>query len=658
MATTGILRPDEVVFYHPLDNLTEHTQSQIWTGTAGFVPGKLPTIPVAFSAVTADAFAFSAEVEFEPAGIDIPSGAARAMSVKALNSTTIALAYLDAGDAKLLLGDVSGSNVSFGSVITIDTNGQSANIAVLSSSKILVSYRNAASGGKCVVVTISGLDATLGAAFDYSVGGPKHTDIETVALTASKVLITWIPSVSGNNATVNAIVATVSGTDVTFGSPVTDLLCDRDQGYDIDILDSGRVVIVYADAADAFKGKGKVITVSGTDITFGPASEFNAVTTIVPSCAALTATTVVAAYQTSLRGRASVGTVSGTDITWAAEVEFRSLNWSAGAGESQTVKLDSTHVAISIRADGGSGIEGGRSYAGTVSGADITFGAESSWHPGNVNTTLGPRNMRMASYDASHIIVVYRDNNDSDHGTARIGALDVAADLEAPTPGAYPAATGNDRVVVAMWANKLGAGSSTVTVERDYTVAFTATTIALGPATATWSDGAIGTLMSTMAGGEHFLVLDFEHTGGDSWTLKTSLDGGAFVPQGAEDSGSRSTAPASLAPGLSIADGASGQWIDELVMWAGDKSAFESFETQELANLFDLADTFCEAMNQFEENFGAPLCWQATARMPDGSVWRDSGSGSCPPVVRVPIGADDIVVTDDGGRVSPRIIEG
>jgi len=61
---------------------------------------------------------------------------------------------------------------------------------------------------------------------------------------------------------------------------------------------------------------------------------------------------------------------------------------------------------------------------------------------------------------------------------------------------------------------------------------------------------------------------------------------------------------------------------------------------------------------QFEQNFGAPLCWQATAMMPDGSVWHDSGSGACPAMIRVPRNASDIVVTDDGKSVSPRIIEG
>ena len=98
--------------------------------------------------------------------------------------------------------------------------------------------------------------------------------------------------------------------------------------------------------------------------------------------------------------------------------------------------------------------------------------------------------------------------------------------------------------------------------------------------------------------------------------------------------------------------------MDELVLWSGDKTAFDQFTTEELANLNDLADTFGDPMDQYENNYGAPICWQATATMPDGTVWRDSGSGPCPAVIRVPRGAADIVVTDEGRPAHPRIQEG
>jgi hypothetical protein len=67
--------------------------------------------------------------------------------------------------------------------------------------------------------------------------------------------------------------------------------------------------------------------------------------------------------------------------------------------------------------------------------------------------------------------------------------------------------------------------------------------------------------------------------------------------------------------------------------------------------------------------FGAEVEFRASASseisaaalngwMPDGSPWRDSGCGPCPPVIRVPRGASDVAVTDDGMPANPRITEG
>ena len=94
--------------------------------------------------------------------------------------------------------------------------------------------------------------------------------------------------------------------------------------------------------------------------------------------------------------------------------------------------------------------------------------------------------------------------------------------------------------------------------------------------------------------------------------------------------------------------------IDEVAVWSGH----DLFASEELANLYDLGETFGEGLDQYDEHYGAPICWQATAVMPDGTVWRDSGPGPCPAVIRTPAGARDVVVTDDGRLVKPRVMEG
>ena len=80
-----------------------------------------------------------------------------------------------------------------------------------------------------------------------------------------------------------AVVGTVSGTSITFGTPVaftssrtfgTNMGCAFDSG-------NNKVVIVYRDRDDSNKGKGIVGTVSGTSISFGSVANFSNTATVL-----------------------------------------------------------------------------------------------------------------------------------------------------------------------------------------------------------------------------------------------------------------------------------------------------------------------------------------------------------------------------------------
>jgi len=616
MGAAGILRPDEVVFYHPLDDYVEHTQSQAWSGSGGFVAGKIGD---GTSAVTADAFAFGG-LHQTGAGNTFPK------VMVALDSTRV----FCGGKAASFVATVSGTDVTFGPsgagcgfdncpndaiLLSWDgTNGQVAHIA---------RYY-----GDVELMTISGGGSAITQTRKYATD-PSFSNGGSVARIDSTHFVIAF-KVAGGNAF--AAVCTVSGSDFTIGTHH-----DFPSGSDCHpdaaaALDSSRVVFIYRRGTNT--ARARVGTISGTDVTFGPEADiatdyriydWPAFTT--GHATAVDSSTVVSFWPTTdNRGRARVLSVSGTDITLGSAVYFEGASGSSDISYLKSDHMGGGRVCISYRFYPSGGSLTGYAKTGSVSGTTLSFGARSEVASGSGG---------VAAMDAATCAA----GDGSPELGVKVGQLDQAANMFASTPGAYPAAAGDDRVVVALWANKLGAGSSAVTVKRDYTVAFTASTIELGPATAVWGGAAIGTLMGTMSGGEHLLVADFEHTGAGNWNLRTSLDGAPFVDQGTQDSGSRTTSPASLDPGLEIEDGESGQWIDELVMWSGNKTSFDRFTSEELANLNDLADTFGEAMDQYESNYGAPICWQATAVLPDGTVWRDSGSGPCPAVIRVPRGA-------------------
>jgi len=153
-------------------------------------------------------------------------------------------------------------------------------------------------------------------------------------------------------------------------------------------------------------------------------------------------------------------------------------------------------------------------------------------------------------------------------------------------------------------------------------------------------------------GGWHFVVLDLALE--TNWRLRTSFDGVPFTDEGLFTSGLVPDSDSRTFIQVIRTSGAPETRLDEVAVW----SDHDLFTSQELANLYDLGDAFGLGLDQYEEQYGAPICWQATAEMPDGTIWRDSGCGPCPQVIRVPRGACRIVVTDGEKPAAPRIVEG
>ncbi len=665
MATTGILRPDEVIFYHPLDSdFKEHTVAEVWSGTASSVVGK---ILQGESAITSSDIALGARNDIEAGS---SAGQNQPVAITALSATSVVATYpyrAPGGDdtIKARAGTVSGTTVTWGAANTLSSvltpSSRALDVDALDSTHVIFAWHKSTGSQFARVGTVSGLDITFGAENLFS--GSGNSEVKVAGVDSTHAVVFY----RGTGGKPDAKVCTVSGMDVTFGAesefnsvsqPVNQYGTNM-----MAIIGLTSTTVVGATSINNYSqgaSIAKVGTLSGTDITWGASTATDSMNPI--DIAKLTATKFVfvraRTASSSNEQKARVGVVSGTDITFGAAVQYNAGD--AGA-EVAVEALSSTTVAVTFRGNGVST----EVVLGTVSGMDITFAAATVIFAGNLATSPRVASLTLTADNpfAATSSVLLAGIENIGNAYAFVGTLDTSAGLSG-TSASYPSAIGATRVTMAMWARNLTAGGSTVTVERGYSVTMTATMIALGGTTATWSGAGIATLMGAGAGemnddADHLLVLDFENTGGTDWTLRTSVDGAAFTSQGTQTSGTQAVTTADTDPSAVIADGSGAtQWIDELVMWAGDKTAFEPFETQELANLNDLADVFGETMDQFEENFGAPLCWQATATMLDGSVWRDSGGGPCPPVIRVPAGAEDVVVTDDGRKVSPRVIEG
>ena len=234
--------------------------------------------------------------------------------------------------------------------------------------------------------------------------------------TNGKVVIAY--SDGGNGQYGTAIVGTVSGTSISFGTAA--VFESADSNYISAAYDStnNKVVISYQDDANSTFGTAVVGTVSGTSISFGTPVVFNAAGTyFVSSSFDDNANKVVISYRDSGNanyGTSIVGTVSGTSISFGTSVVFENAltNYISSTFDSNLNK-----VVIAYSDSGNS--NHGTSVVGTVSGTSISFGNAVTFNAANTAYIS-------ATYDSTNnkVVIAYRDSGDGNKGTSVV--FDVA----------------------------------------------------------------------------------------------------------------------------------------------------------------------------------------------------------------------------------------
>ncbi len=169
-------------------------------------------------------------------GINISASAGSAVTFEAANTNQIAVdfdssnnkmvvAYSDvanSGSGTAIVGTISGDSVSYGSAATF-LNGSTCDyieaIFDSNSNKIVIAFRDqgGSNHGKAVVGTVSGTSISFGSVVTFNSGSVEDVDI-TFDSNNNKVVITYRDTANSNYGT--AIVGTVSGTSISFGTEV------------------------------------------------------------------------------------------------------------------------------------------------------------------------------------------------------------------------------------------------------------------------------------------------------------------------------------------------------------------------------------------------------------------------------------------------------
>lgn len=293
------------------------------------------------------------------------------------NSNRIVVGFRDANNKGVaIVGAVNSTNktITFGTSVIFDTaNSIPTGICFDSTNnKVVIAYLDGANGnrGDAIVGTVDPSDNSIsfGSSVNFETGQTVRA-IPVFDSNSAKVVIVFVDEADSRRG--KAIVGTVSGTGISFGSAATFHTDVQWHGAAYDSI-SQKIAIAYKDGADADKGKAKVATVSGTSISFGSIATFeNAAVTEISVAADINSSKIIVAYQDSGNssfGTAVVGTISSTSISFGTPAVFES----ATSVDIRVSYDEANSVSVISYEDSGNSNYGTFTVA-TVSGTNVTF---------------------------------------------------------------------------------------------------------------------------------------------------------------------------------------------------------------------------------------------------------------------------------------------
>ena len=338
-----------------------------------------------------------------------------------LSSTSFVVVYSDSTNSNkqtAIVCSLSGTATTCGAPVVVSNSTNGYVIAVLSSTSFAVYYSDSTNGNKqtAVVGSVSGTTITLGTPV-VSSNSTNTSSFAIADLDSAHFVVEYIDSTNSNKQT--AVVGSVSGTTITFGTAATSSNSTATNPISsIAALSSTSFVVEYTDSTDSGKQTAVVGSVSGTTITFGtPVVSSNSTNTNGTSLAVLGSSAFIVEYidsNNSNKRTAVVGSVSGTTITFGTPVVWSN---STNTGSFPIADLDSTHFVVEY-IDSTNGNKQ-TAVVGSVSGTTITFGTAVT----SSNATNSTTSFFLADLDSTHFVVEYTDNNNDNRATVEEGVL-------------------------------------------------------------------------------------------------------------------------------------------------------------------------------------------------------------------------------------------
>ena len=301
--------------------------------------------------------------------------------------------YFDGSGAvsrgRIVAGSVSGSSITFGSVVEFRNNIISTTCVTFdpnTANKFLLVYKDSSNNnyGTCKVGTLSGTTISLGSAIIFR-SSPITIDTRCAAFdpnTANLFLIAYSDNNAGNTGV--SVQGTISGTSISFRNPITfDGGSTSYVNLSFDPNTSTKFVVSYKDAGNSEHGTAIVGTFGpdyhnyGTEVVFNAAASDDTFVTADPNNANKYIITYLDQGNSNY-GTAIIGTVSGTSISFGSEYVYNSaqvVSQIHAADPSNSGKFVVVYKDV-----GNSSLLAARE--GTVSGTTISYGTEIVWNGG------------------------------------------------------------------------------------------------------------------------------------------------------------------------------------------------------------------------------------------------------------------------------------
>jgi len=331
--------------------------------------------------------------------------------------------YRDVGNSNYptaVVGTVSGTTISFGSeYVAMSTASLQLDVSFdpNTANKFVMAF-SASYDGTVVVGTVSGTSISFGSATVFNSNQAKDCSVAFDPSTANKLVLTYRDH--GNSSYGTAIVGTVSGTSISFGS---EYVFNSTSTYSVDSNfdpnTANKFVAVYKDGGNSDYGTAIVGTVSGTSISFGSEYVFNSGESNLNRIAFDPNTTgkFVVTYRddgNSLYGTALIGTVSGTTLSYGSEYVFNSA-----ASYYLSASFDPNTAGKFVVAYQNTSSGSASAIIGTVSGTTISYSSPYVLNADNSQYT----DLSFDPNTSGRFVVAYKDLGNSNYGTAILGDL-------------------------------------------------------------------------------------------------------------------------------------------------------------------------------------------------------------------------------------------